>query len=108
MLVLMIAPHLEIHARLDSLLQIVDGNRGDAVNFHDFQRMVEGHLLSHSIKGVYFVSITQRRRRLFVHACRETVGGSQIFLLKKADPTFREVSKRIRERNGTRQLCSGY
>ena len=91
----------EIHARLDSLLPIVDGNRDDAVNFHDFQRMVEGHLLSHSIKGVYFVSITLAEAeaiRALMHAEKSIGGLTKDFSTKESRPDFQGSGANASER----------
>ena len=39
-------------------MKIIDKNADDQVSFLEFQNMVEGHVLDHSIAGVYFVIVT--------------------------------------------------
>ena len=48
----------DMYSRLSSLMHIIDKNADDIVTFPEFKGMVEGHILDHSIAGVYFVIVT--------------------------------------------------
>ena len=85
--------------RLNSLMKIIDKNADDQVSFLEFQNMVEGHVLDHSIAGVYFVIVTLSEAeaiRAALHHEKRLHG-----LTKKDDDGKYSKAKERASRNGS-------